>query len=315
MPVLRVVKPSSPAEKRTRSVPDTIEITPKLAAAWKKPPFQRDLTINAKCEALIEEYRVGGVVPGTITLGVLDGETYLVDGQHRVGMFLASDVAITYGDVRTIFCADMSEMAREYVNLNQRLVSLRPDDILRGLESCYAPLRWVREKCQFVGYGKKGKGDKAPIVSMSLVLRAWRASTVEVPAGSSAAATLGATLTQEEAEQLVSFLSLCFEAWGRHNEYGRLWSALNMTLCAWLYRRLVIVQYSPKTPRLTRDLFRKCLMSLSADSNYLDWLTGRTLGEHNRSPGYDRIKRCFADRLAIEMGKKPSMPAPAWANG
>jgi hypothetical protein len=82
----------------------------------------------------------------------------------------------------------------------------------------------------------------------------------------------------------------------------------------WIYRRMVLDQYSPKTPRLTKDLFRKCLMSLSADENYLDWLVGRSLGERDRSPAYNRIKAAFAKRIEIETGKKPLMPSPAWSS-
>jgi len=56
-------------------------------------------------------------------------------------------------------------------------------------------------------------------------------------------------------------------------------------------------------------------MSISADTLYLDWLVGRKLGERDRSPAYDRIKKAFVKRLEQDMGRKPSLPAPAWANG
>src|SRR5439155_2436385 len=39
---------------------------------------------NDKVRALAEQVKAdGGVMPGIITLGVVDGVTYLIDGQHR----------------------------------------------------------------------------------------------------------------------------------------------------------------------------------------------------------------------------------------
>jgi hypothetical protein len=32
-------------------------------------------------------------------------------------------------------------------------------------------------------------------------------------------------------------------------------------------------------------VFRKCLMSVSANTDYLDWLVGRNIGEHDRAAG------------------------------
>jgi hypothetical protein len=311
-----VPKPQSIAEKTTKTTVDTIIVTKKIALSWQTPPFQRPLRINEKVKALAEEIkRNGGVIPGVLTIGVLSNESYRLDGQHRIEAFLMSGVEEGYADIRTLFCHDMGQMGEEFVKLNSQLVRMRPDDILRGLEGAYPALSLIREKCRFVGYDMIRRGEKAPLVSMSAVLRIWRGSHQDVPATPSvAAASLATTFTEEEADQLCAFLNVCYEAWGRDNENSRLWGALNLVICAWLYRRTVIFQHSPKTPRLTKDLFKKCLMSLSADTHYVDWLLGRHLGERDRSPAYDRIKHLFTIRLANEMGVKPKLPAPAWSN-
>ncbi len=319
MPKLSIVHPSSPAEKRTSSTVDILELTPKSAGAWRSPPFQRPVVLNAKCQEVIEQIRREGIVPGVITLGVLTSEpqtVYLVDGQHRRDCYLAADLPVAYADVRTIFCDNMAEMAEEFVRLNQSLRKMTPDDVLRGLEASYPALRAIRDGCPFVGYDKIRRSDKGPILSMSMVIRTWRGSAAEVPVQATVgAAALATTLAMDDAKQLVAFLLVCFEAWKRDREYVKLWSTLNLNLCAWLYRRMVLSQYSPRTPRLTRELFCKCLMSLSADTHYLDWLVGRNIGDRDRSPAYARLRKLFVDRLAVEMGKKPSMPAPAWSNG
>jgi hypothetical protein len=317
---LTIVKPSSPAEKQTSSTLDTVEVTPGLAKAWRPPPFQRPMVLNAKCQDVMAEIRRTGVIPGIVTLGVLRSEPsvlYVVDGQHRVGAYLASEMPIAYADIRTVFCESMAEMAEEFVKLNSALRRMTPDDVLRGLEASYEALRIVRERCRFVGYDMIRRSDKAPILSMSMVLRNWRGSSCEVPspAGNGGAASLAATLTTDEAAQLSAFLNLCLKAWGRDREYVKLWGSLNLILCAWLYRRTVLSRYSAKTPALSSDLFCKCLMSVSADKHYVDWLVGRNIGDRDRSPAYQRLKTIIANRLMQEMGKRPSMPAPAWTNG
>lgn len=319
MSKLVVVKPTSTAQKATRTTVDTVLISKDIVSSWKNPPFQRPLRVNDKVRALAETIKAdGGVLPGVVTLGVMGGAKYLLDGQHRREAFLLSGCDEGYTDVRTHFFDDMGQMGEEFVALNSQLVRLRPDDILRGLEGSFEPLRLIRAKCRFVGYDMIRRNENAPILSMSLVLRVWRGSASEVPAPhgvATTAANLAKTITEDDADQMIAFLLCCHEAWGRELENARLWGSLNLILCAWLYRRTVITQWSAKTPKLTRELFRKCLMSLSADAHYTDWLVGRHLGERDRSPAYDRLKAVFAARLALEMGQKPKLPAPAWAHG
>lgn len=74
------------------------------------------------------------------------------------------------------------------------------------------------------------------------------------------------------------------------------WGGLNLTPTMWLYRRMVITTYSPRTPRLTKEQFKNSLMSLSASGDYVEWLVGLQLSDRDRSPGYNRIKAIFAKR-------------------
>lgn len=314
---LEIVKPKTAAQMSTQTTLDTIEVTPNLVRSWKVPPFQRPLRVNDKVQLLAEQIkRDGGVIPGVLVIGVLKNERYIVDGQHRREAFLMSECLSGYVDIRVLHFADMAEMGEEYVNLNSRLVNMRPDDVLRGVEESFAPIGKIRKRCQFVGYDQIRRGEKSPVLGMSAVLRCWVASASEVPraGGLGSALTLGRTLSMEEADTCIDFLSCAYSAWGRDASSWRLWANLNLAICMWLYRRLVITQYSQNTTRLSRDLFTKCLMSLAADPTYSDWLLGRNSQSRDSSPAYKRVKETFAKRIEIELGKKPRLPQPAWAS-
>lgn len=314
--VLKLLKPTTDAERTTRSTTDTIEVTPDIVKSWKLPPFQRELRINDKVRELGNVIKDdGGVIPGVLVIGVLDKIRYLIDGQHRREAFLLSGCLVGYVDVRVVHFATMGEMGKEFVNVNSKLVGMKPDDILRGLEGSHAPLAKLRRACPFIGYGHLRLKDSSPIVSMSGVLRCWFASAPEVPsAGGLTAIKAVEMLTLDEVETAADFLNLAMGGWGRDPEYSRLWLGLNLTICMWLYRRLVITPYSTKTQKLTKEQFGKLLMALSADAKYLEWLIGRQMRNSDRSPCYMRIKSIFAARIELETGKKPLLPSPAWAS-
>lgn len=206
------------AKRVTHTSLDTIRVTPEIANAWKSPPFQRPLRVNSKVMALAETIKAdGGVLPGVLTLGVLERDTYLLDGQHRREAFLQSGCPEGYADIRRHVFESMADMGSEFV--------------------------------------------------------------------------------------------------GRDPEYHRLWGSLSLTLTFWLYRRLVVTQFSQKTPKLTREQFTRCLQSLSADSIFVDWLHGRLLSDRDRAPCLNRMKTIFAQRLFAELGRKVVLPAPAWSHG
>jgi len=303
------------AERVTRTTTDTIEITPKLAASWKSPPFQRPLRINDKVRNVALKIRTdGGVIPGILTLGVLAGVTYLLDGQHRRESFLMSELPVGYVDVRTRHFDTMAEMADEYIELNSKLVPLKPDDILRGLETGNDHLVTLRKRCPFIGYDNIRRSDKSPVLSMSSALRVWFGSEKESPVTTNISPIgVSSQLTEMEVQQMSGFMSIAHAAWGNDPVNQRLWGALNLILCAWLYRRTVLTQYG-RSIRLDKETFKKCLMSLSADPDFVAWLMGRNLSERNRAPAFNRMKSIFSRRIEIEIGKKGALPAPEWSH-
>jgi hypothetical protein len=300
----------------TKAKMDTLCLTREAAEAIALPPFQRPLRVNEKVRCIAEEMKGnGGVIPGVMTIGELNGKRYWVDGQHRKESFLISGLREAYCDVRVCQFDTMAEMAEEYVRLNSRIVNMRPDDILRGLEESMKPLQIIRKECPFIGYAQIRRGSpNCPIVSMAASLRSWCSSNTEVPSpsGKGGAAAMAQSLTEEEAKRMAAFYNVCHNAWGRDPEYYRLWGEPNMALCAWLWRRTVLGGYNMKTTRFNTEQFTKGLMALSANQNYVDWLVGRNNTERDRSPAYNRIRNIIISRLQVDMGRKIYFPSPAW---
>jgi hypothetical protein len=310
------------APKSEQNRMKSIILTADMAGSWKVPPFQRPVRINAKVEAVMEEMKKSERIEGVLTIGKLkhEGAPYIVDGQHRIEAFKLSGLEMALADVRECDFDSMAEMADEFVRLNSALVKMRPDDILRGLENSVLPLKSIRKSCEFVGYDQIRRGKSGPIVSMSALIRCWSAASYETPApsGGQSASGLARSLEATSVQNLIAFLATAHAAWGRDSEYYRLWSNLNLTLCMWLWNRLVIERDRFGNKRyivMNVNEFKKCLMSVSAESDYVEWLVGRNLNDRDRGPCYARLKTVFAKRLQEEWrGKKITLPQPAWSS-
>lgn len=306
---------------------ETRLITPDDIKKWQIPDFQRPLKLNTKVMALAEllgkpekEGGFAGIIPGIITLGVLKGGWYIVDGQHRMKAFEISGIAEAIVDLRIMDFDNAADMADEFATLNSNLVTMTPDDRLRALEKGVDALKTIRGACRFVGYGRvrqKANAATTPLISMSSALRAWGASAMESASfsGTGSIIDYAREITKEEAEGMAQFLNACYEAWGNPPEYWGLWNSLNITLLAWVWRRMVIAppKNTSKITRLTIEQFVTCAMTLSADKAYLDFLYGRK-GETDRSPCYFRIKQNFAKRLATMGVVKPYFPNAEWVS-
>jgi len=303
--------------KVTHSTVDIIIVTPSIVNSWKEPPFQRLKRINAKVRSLAERIRDDkGIIPGRMTLGIVNNLTYLVDGQHRREAFLLSECTEGAAEIGIHYFDNIYDLGRLFVELNSQLVPLRPDDILRALEGTNQALKKIHDKCPFIGYDSIRRTEKSPMLSMSSALRAWFCSAPEVPGGRGMSAIdMAESINPEDVDRLIDGLTICHQSWGRDQQYQRLWNGLNLTITLWLYRRTVIAQYSPATTRLDRASFGRCLCSLSATGGYLDWLHGRNMGNRDRAPCFNRMKIIFAKRIAEDSNKKPRLPGPAWAHG
>ncbi len=311
------------APKSSQNKMETKILSAEEIVEWKIPPFQRPLRVNQKVLDLAEEMKSTEQIQGVITLGRLGRDTYIIDGQHRIEGFRLSELKLVLADVRLLTVDSMAEMSEEFVYLNSSLVKMRPDDILRGLEGSIPAIATIRKACDFVGYDMvRRNGSTSAMLSMSVLLRCWSGSSGETPTANSSgksASSLAQSMNSGDVQSLTAFLQLCHSAWGRDPEYFRLWGALNLTICMWLWRRLVIDRDRPGGKRyaiLTHADFKQCLMSLSADGDYLNWLPGRNMSDRDRSPCWSRIKAIFVRRLTDIRGdkKKALLPQPVWAS-
>lgn len=307
--------PATTTYRAVKSTMDTVLITKDGVENWKLPPFQRPLRVNAKVLEVAEQIKInGGVIPGVLTIGVLNKtDKYLIDGQHRIEAFKISGLPEGIADIRLCQFESMADMGEEFVELNSRLVVMKPDDILRGLEASTPALKKIRTTCPFIGYGSIRRNAKAPTVSMSLAIRCWISSAQDVPAGSLSARVSLDRLDTDELNRMIHFFSVVHEAWGNDPEYARCWSRLNISIAAWLWRRCVIGQSSVKVTVLTPDQFKVGMMALTTDQDYLNWLVGRHFSERDRAPCYKRMKDIVSSRLRESMGHKVNLPSPPWA--
>lgn len=294
------------APKSQRSQMETRIIDQDEVSSWKVPPFQRPLRVNDKVRAVSEKLKCdGGCIEGILTLGKVNGDrtVWIVDGQHRIEAFKISHLKECIADVRLVHYDTVEDMSEAFVNLNSQLVRMRPDDLLRAAEGRSEAMTLIRAACPFVGYEQVRRRDtKGPVLSMSAVIRCWYGSSGETPnqklLGSVSQAALD--MAQSDARACAEFLVVAYEAWGGDPEYFRMWGILNLCMCMWMWRQYVTVENIPRSRRattITKDDFKRCLMSLSASSNYLDWLAGRLLGDRDRSPCYSHIRRIFSARL------------------
>jgi hypothetical protein len=302
-----------PGARKTQMEPKILSLAE--MDAWALPLFQREVRETKKVIEFAEELRAnGGIIAGVIHLGMLpdDDAVYLVDGQQRRNGCHMSGLEAFYADTSLKLYSSLLDMSEDFKRLNGRLVPFRPDDMLRAYEVGNDSMRRLREACSFIGYGSIRRNDeRGPILSMSTALKCWFGAALPTPGVGTSAIVLLEQLDQTQCELMTVFLLSAHSAWGRDKQYFRLWNNLNLTMCMYLYRNLVL-QPKGRAP-LSQEMFRKCLMSVSACGQYLDWLQGRNMSDRDRSPCYKRLKQIFVTRLMQEFnGKLYKLPAPDW---
>jgi hypothetical protein len=299
---------------------ETTLLTLETMDAWVLPTFQREERQTKKVIEFAEELtRNGGCISGMILLGRIrddaSGTLYLVDGQQRRNACHISGLSEFIGDVCIKTYNSMIEMVEDFKKLQGRLVPFKPDDLLRAFEVTNDNLRLLRESCEFIGYGNIRRAeDRGPILSMSAALRSWFGSGMTTPGLQGQAQILVERLDEHQRGLMIAFFNIAYSAWGRDRQYSRMWGNLNLTMCMYLYRRLVLDDSKRRIPPLPKDMYRKALMSVSADNKYNDWLQGRHMTERDRAPCYKRLKEIFIDRLTKEYNGKlyKGIPKPDW---
>lgn len=310
-------------EHKLQSTTELRIITAVMLTQWVLPAFQRPLRVNAAVLEVAQEIlREGGIVPGMITLGVLNGVIYVVDGQHRLhALRLAMDAGVKEGmaEVRVCYFNSVGEMALEFKRLNSALVKMRPDDKLRAMEGSCESVATLRKLCPSVGYDNIRRGTSGAMISMSAAIRTAYAAASDslVAGGGGSAEAMALKMTATQAREWATFMNIATEAWGFDAPYRRLYATLNLATCGWLYFRLVRgkdrdrASYA-RVKAMDEDDFSACLAGLSANTKYLAWLVNRNLTEHDRGPCYKRVTQDFKNTMLTNTGKKIMLPSPEW---
>ncbi len=318
MTMTNVIPLKTKSQKATGSSTDTIALDLDKVKSWKRPSFQRDIKRTKRFDECVEYIKANdGVLPGIITLGVLDGtgEVYKIDGNHRCECFVESGCKVGYADVRYVY-GSMEDFAAEYSRLNEQISRTNPDDRLRAAAVGNHKIERLRSSCKVVSFSSTKRRGKTS-VSMSSLLRAWNNACRDTPAArgkAAAAVDIMEEMDNFTLDHLINLINACENSFGREGEYASLWGQLNMTTVMWLYVQMVMNKpTSAKLRQLTPQLFEKCLLSVSADEKYVDWLRGRNASIH-RGPCYMKVKERFTSRLKEETGERYNLPQPEWAS-
>lgn len=335
MPGLHSVPLSTPKKDLARM--EVMEITPEGLSEWKLPGMQRPLIRTKRTEEAAAEMQqeaaknkdASATITGVITLGKIGRDTFLIDGQHRLyGAFLlACRELLVHGgvlvkralvDVSLRTFEDDAEMAREFIRLNSQLNPTKPDDVMRALAFASPHLQRIEKALPFIGYDLTRENKKTKMLSMSSAIRTWFGSGGIVPApGPTAPEIVNKYLDEQHTDKLIEFYNMCVEAGWNHESFRRLWSALNLGIVMWIYRRVVLGEtmrygaggHAPMV--LTREQFIVCLRTLM-EPKYMEDLVGHSLRYQDRVPCYTRIKEHFTPALK-DMGiEAPRFPMAQW---
>ncbi len=108
--------------------------------------------------------------------------------------------------------------------------------------------------------------------------------------------TTGSPADNNKADKLIVFMQTARGAGGADPENYRLWGNLNLTITMWMWRRRMLSRERgvKRAVVLTPESFRKCLMSVSADASYLDWLERTSVLGVHASPPITTARQHFA---------------------
>lgn len=321
----------SRAAARNISLPrhEVYTLTPEKLKDWTHPLFQRPLLINPKVVQLARNFQREAaedpdgmcIIPETVSFGRFEGRDYLVDGQHRIfGAFaiaaglkrLEHCEAILEPEHGTLAkCAlvdakitdyeSMADMAEAFARAQEKLVALKPDDLLRAREETNTNLRDIRRACPFVGYEKNRNTKGTIVLSMSTAIRTWFGSGM-TPSGGPEADRAQRMLDEDEAKHIIAFLKAAERAGWVSELYPRLWGQLNLGINMWLWRKTVMgvgnkFRGGAASMVLTPKQYSECMEELRKSPRYQSDLAARALRYKDRLPTYDDIKALFGEAL------------------
>lgn len=309
------------------SIPLEVEmrvLTQEVFESWDSPPFQRPVSVGKNVAKASLTMQDTGCIMTAIYLGVWEGKTYIVDGQHRRVAFIGSGLDRVVAPVITKYYKDdtpgLLEMCEDFLLIQAHIKNPTANDKLRALEPMSSGLQKIRKECPFVGYGGFRCNKNSPIVSMAQVIRSMVTSGQEELGSPAKSAVVHAReMTLHEANSLTIFLKLAFEAWGRDKEHKPLWTPMNMSLCLWFFRRMLKAPSPNKDSKgdVTQQQFSNIFFELLSNRRYRSLLqanSGGRLGDPEvRNPVLKELMRAIKRSLKRDKVRDYYMPDPSWA--
>lgn len=292
---------------------EVVVVTVALVNSWERPDFQRMFKQTKNVVDATNQIGRTEEIPGTIWIGVWEGRSYVVDGQHRIEAFLGANIAEALASVAFKAFDSYDAMARFYRMINTPLRSFSAQDNLKAAAVEYESLRIIEREATFASWYKP-KRNSGKTIQISSMVRFWGMARSDAPGGSAQVVAVAAGMNKLAAHRLCVFGSLCHDAWGTDSGYAALWGGLNFPVVLWLYARTVLRDPEPslRVTRLDQPAFKKALVSL-CDESYVDWLRGRNSLQNFRSPCYNKIKQRFKATLE-KRGERLTLPSPDWAS-
>jgi len=258
------------------------------ARRWVVPEeVQRKYRETKKHEGLVEYIEENEEIPDVIMLGTLpnDPTIYIVDGQHRQVKFLASRVNEAFARIRWEEYDTMEQIGLAFYTANGgKSLLTSADDMLRSKHLSSPPLYRLVTECPFIGFDYIRFGDGGPVMSASAAVKSWIASGLDKPRSAlgKSVGVLVDNVTDEETEDMIRFYKMCYKVWGKDKENRRMWLNINVALCAWLYRRLVLGQKKiGRLSSLTEEEFEYCLATLAANDIVKDSASAQSAHQQN----------------------------------
>lgn len=94
-----------------------MKITLNDVKEWKAPPFARP-SVDWRVVELSKVIKdSGGLLPGTVVIGILDEDKYVLDGRHRLDAFLQSGLLEAECDVEYCRFGTMTEMGEAFLSI------------------------------------------------------------------------------------------------------------------------------------------------------------------------------------------------------
>ena len=99
---------------KKKDTANLVMLTKEITKKWKTPPCRKELKVTSKLKKLAVMVAKDEAIPGVITVAVVKGVTYVVDGQFRLEAFIRSGLPVVPVQVRVIQGKSLNDLGNEF---------------------------------------------------------------------------------------------------------------------------------------------------------------------------------------------------------